>query len=176
MTYIAFLRSINVGGRNVKMDRLRLAFKNLGFANAQTVLASGNVVFQSPAPVEPEALQGGLRAAFDMKIGVVVRSLAELKALVERDPFAAYQASDDTKFYLGMAAGPIGDRLEGITSVAGDFDLVSVDDQDYFCVAFRQRTGRYGAGLDQLEKRFKDLTVTTRNWNTIARIIDKAGS
>ncbi len=176
MIYIAFLRSINVGGRNVKMAELRLAFTNLGFADAQTVLASGNVVFQSPDPPDIEALQAGLRAAFDMEIGVVVRSLAELRAMVEQDPFAAFQTSRDTKFYLGLAAGPIGDRLGRVSSVAGDFALVAVHDKDYFCVAFRQQNGRFGAGLDRLEKCFKDLTITTRNWNTITRIIEKAGS
>ena len=46
-TYVAFLRSINVGGRAVKMDRLRQLFESLGFSNVKTFIASGNVVFES---------------------------------------------------------------------------------------------------------------------------------
>ena len=44
-TYVALLRGINVGGRNVKMDRLREIFESLGFSNVETFIASGNVIF-----------------------------------------------------------------------------------------------------------------------------------
>ena len=47
--YIAFLRAINVGGHTVKMDRLREIFESLGFANVETFIASGNVVFETTA-------------------------------------------------------------------------------------------------------------------------------
>jgi uncharacterized protein (DUF1697 family) len=46
--YIAFLRAINVGGHNVKMDYLRELFESLGYVNVQTFIASGNVIFDSP--------------------------------------------------------------------------------------------------------------------------------
>lgn len=174
MINVAFLRSINVGGRTIKMDELRLAFTKLGFPNSQTVLASGNVIFHSSGLVDIKALEAGLKEVFFINIGVVVRSLAELMAMVEQDPFSACIAGRDSKFYLTMAAGLIGGRLDGVTGVAGDFDLVRVAEKDYFSVALRQETGRFGAGLDKLEKCFKDLTITSRNWNTIARIIKKA--
>jgi len=174
MIYIAFLRSINVGSRNIKMDELALAFAKLGFRGAKTVLASGNVIFHSPVFPDIKALETGLREIFLINIGVVVRSLPELTAMVEQDPFSACQAGKDSKFYLTMAAAPVGDRLKNIASVPGDFDLVRVAEKDYFTVARRQQSGRFGAGLDRLERRFKDLTITTRNWNTIARIIKKA--
>ena len=47
--YIAFLRAINVGGHTVKMDVLRQLFESLGFANVETFIASGNVIFESKA-------------------------------------------------------------------------------------------------------------------------------
>ncbi len=173
MIYVAFLRSINVGSRNIKMDELRLALAKLGFAQSQTVLASGNVIFHSPAAPDIKALETGLREIFSIDIGVVVRSLAELVAMVEQDPFAAYEAGKERKFYLTMATAPIKGRLDNIASVPGDFDLVRVDKKDFFSVAFRQPGGRFGPGLNRLEKCFKDLTITTRNWNTITRIIKK---
>ena len=46
---VAFLRAINVGGHNVKMDRLRELFEALGLTNVETFIASGNVIFDSPA-------------------------------------------------------------------------------------------------------------------------------
>ena len=45
--FIALLRAINVGGHNVKMDRLRKLFESLGLSNVETFIASGNVIFDS---------------------------------------------------------------------------------------------------------------------------------
>ena len=45
--YVAFLRAINVGGHTVKMEDLRRLFETMGFANVETFIASGNVIFES---------------------------------------------------------------------------------------------------------------------------------
>jgi hypothetical protein len=47
--HIAFLRAINVGGHTVKMDQLRTLFEELGLKDVETFIASGNVIFRSPA-------------------------------------------------------------------------------------------------------------------------------
>lgn len=44
---IAFLRAINVGGRNVKMAALRGLFEEIGLTDVETLIASGNVIFSS---------------------------------------------------------------------------------------------------------------------------------
>ena len=45
--WVALLRAINVGGRTVKMDRLRALFEELRYANVETFIASGNVLFDT---------------------------------------------------------------------------------------------------------------------------------
>ena len=173
--HVAFLRGVNVGKRPVKKHELIEVFDGLGFGRPQTFLASGNILFESESPTVASEIEKALVSFFGFEIGVVLRSIEELQRLAQSQPFADYEGIADIKLYLSMAAGPIGDRLEGISSVAGDFDLLDIREYDYFTVAFRQENGRYGAGLDQFEKRFRDLTVTTRNWNTIMRILKKAG-
>ena len=47
-TYVAFLRGINVGGKNkLNMNDLVQLFENLSFKNIKTYIQSGNVIFQS---------------------------------------------------------------------------------------------------------------------------------
>lgn len=46
--FIAFLRAINVGGRNIKMDDLRALLEAMGLTNVETFIASGNVIFGPP--------------------------------------------------------------------------------------------------------------------------------
>ena len=46
--YIALLGGINVGGHRVKMAHLRALFEALGFEQVETLIASGNVIFETP--------------------------------------------------------------------------------------------------------------------------------
>ena len=46
--YIALLRGINVGGKNIiKMADLKAAFERQGFGNVVTYINSGNILFDS---------------------------------------------------------------------------------------------------------------------------------
>ena len=47
--YAAFLRGVNVGGVNLKMADVAAALTDAGFSEVRTVLASGNVLLESPA-------------------------------------------------------------------------------------------------------------------------------
>ena len=173
--HVAFLRGVNVGKRPVKKHELIEVFTGLGLGSPQTFLASGNILFESDSPPVASEIEKALHVFFGFEIGVVLRSVEELNQFVKSRPFADHEGNADIKLYLSMAAGPIGGRLDGVNSVTGDYDLVEIRKCDYFTAAFRQENGRYGAGLDQFEKKFRDLTITTRNWNTIMRILKKAG-
>ena len=90
--YIALLRAVNVGGRVIKMDELRRVFESLGFANVQTFIASGNVIFEaaSKKPAEIEAIiEAGLQKAFKYPVATFVRSTAEMVATAEQVPYDA---------------------------------------------------------------------------------------
>jgi len=56
--YVAFLRAINVGGHNVKMDALRALFESMKLASVETFIASGNVIFETNRR-DPAALPTG---------------------------------------------------------------------------------------------------------------------
>lgn len=79
MTYIALLRGINVGGKSlVKMADLRREMEGLECENVKTVIASGNVVFDSKLGEKSIAkkLETDLSGALGMDIKVVVRTMA----------------------------------------------------------------------------------------------------
>jgi uncharacterized protein (DUF1697 family) len=86
---VALLRGINVGGRNkVPMADLRAAVEAVGHADVTTYIQSGNVLFTS---TEPRAqLEAGLERALERRFGfplvVVVRSHAQLRAVVAQAP------------------------------------------------------------------------------------------
>ncbi len=87
--YIAFLRAINVGGHVVKMDHLRRLFDDMGFANAETFIASGNVIFESrsaDAAALETRIERHLEKALGYEVGTFVRSCAELASVVAVAP------------------------------------------------------------------------------------------
>ena len=88
--YIAFLRAINVGGHTVKMDVLRQQFEALDFANVETFIASGNVVFETTAKdlrALEKKIEQQLRATLGYEVATFLRTAAELSAIARYQPF-----------------------------------------------------------------------------------------
>lgn len=90
--YVALFGSINVGGNRLKMVDLRAAFEAEGFSNVETVVASGNVLFDHPERPDEgleEKLSYMMADRFDMKSAALVRSRDALAAAIAENPFAA---------------------------------------------------------------------------------------
>ena len=88
--YVALLRGVNVGGNNpVAMSELAECFRDAGYGDVRTVLASGNVVFTAKGTtsraLEP-AIERSLRQRFGTDIAVLVRSRDELAKVVAKAP------------------------------------------------------------------------------------------
>ena len=93
--YIALLGSINVGGNRLTMAELRAAFESEELANIETVVASGTVLFdhdERPTPGLEEKLERLVRAKFDMRSVVAVRSADEVRSAIEDNPFTGHGA------------------------------------------------------------------------------------
>jgi uncharacterized protein (DUF1697 family) len=90
LTYLALLRGINVGGKNlVKMPELRAAFERMGFADVATYIASGNVLFRAPRQSRDELaarIESELSRHFGVELKVVLLTRAQLKAVVQGAP------------------------------------------------------------------------------------------
>jgi uncharacterized protein (DUF1697 family) len=88
--YVALLRGINVGGANpILMADLRACFQEAGFGEVATYIQSGNVVFSSSerdAAVLTERIERVLSATFAYEASVVLRSRAQMRAVVQRAP------------------------------------------------------------------------------------------
>src|SRR4029450_7642572 len=100
-TYVALLRGINVGGKNlIKMPELKACFEQNGFADVATYIQSGNGLFASPqsrnAPMT-DRIEEMLAESFDYIPTVVVRSQKQMRSIVDGAP-------------VGFGSGRAGDR------------------------------------------------------------------
>jgi uncharacterized protein (DUF1697 family) len=88
--FVALLRGVNVGGKNnLSMSSLTANLVRAGFQNARTYINSGNVIFTS-SEADPRKLEAKverlLATGHKLECKVVVRSLSEMKQLVESLP------------------------------------------------------------------------------------------
>ena len=104
--YIAFLGSINVGANRLTMADLRYAFEREEFENVETVVASGNVLFdydERPTQGLEELLAHMMAERFDIDSFAAVRNVDEVREAIEANPFAA--TGDPAKVHTLFLSG-----------------------------------------------------------------------
>ena len=104
--FVAFLRSINVGGKNlIKMDQLSKTFEMLGFKNVKTYIQSGNVIFDSKLTDEKLIIsktEKELHKLLSKNVILVVRSADEIKSIVKSNLFSKIKFAPSTKLYVSL--------------------------------------------------------------------------
>jgi uncharacterized protein (DUF1697 family) len=89
-TYVALLRAVNVGGTGMlPMKELQTLCIELGLNNVRTYIQSGNVLFDSQLsePTLKRKLEQVLAEKLGRPVGVLTRTTAELRAILEANPF-----------------------------------------------------------------------------------------
>jgi len=169
--YIAILRGINVGGkRKILMKDLKALFVELGFANAQTYIQSGNVVFESEEGQHSiiEGMIGdGIIRQYGFEVPVIVRTAHEWKQLVEDNP---YDGVDIRQLHVTVfKALPMSDRVSQLNAFRADPDEFSLAERHAYIRCF----GKYHEtklGNNLFEKKLQ-VSCTTRTWKTILAIL-----
>jgi uncharacterized protein (DUF1697 family) len=176
--YAAFLRGINVGGhRRIKMDALKKAFESLGFNRVQTVLASGNVVFEAPsasAGALTKQLEKALKETFGFEIGVLTRSIQELRRLDNAEPFHGITVTPRTRLFVTFLTEKAARRLKlPYVAPGGHFKILRASENEVCSVLTLTDLRRGMHFMAFLDKEFGPR-ITTRSWGTITRILDAA--
>jgi len=101
--YVAMLRGIGPGDPNMTGEKFKTLFEELGFTGVQAVLASGNVIFESPIS-DTNTLAERIEKTLPQKLGftrsVIVRSQSELQNLIDLDPFVGIEQNHNKGTYL----------------------------------------------------------------------------
>jgi uncharacterized protein (DUF1697 family) len=171
-TYAGFLRGVSP--LNAKMAELKQCLETAGFGAVKTVLASGNVVFDSRA-ASRGSLERKIEAAMRKSLGRVfattVRSIEELAALQAADPFKSFTLPAQAKRIVTLL------HAEPTRKVKLPIEL---DGAQILCVKVTEVFSAYVPSakgpvfMALIEKTFgKDLT--TRTWDTIGKVIKAGG-
>jgi uncharacterized protein (DUF1697 family) len=173
--YIAFLRAINVGGRTVKMHDLRALFVSFGARNVETFIASGNVVFDSPARAA-DALERRIEQQVEQALGYEVatflRSPAEVAAVAVYQPFGVGPVEAGHALSVGFLKTPATEAgRQKLLSLATPTDQLHVNGREMYWL-YRARSSDSVISGARLERALGG-PVTLRNATTVRKLAAK---
>lgn len=163
-TYIALLRAVNVGGTGkLPMADLKKLCVEQGFTRVETYIASGNVIFDcdlSAREVQAK-LEKQLTAYAGKAVGVFLRTAAQMRAILEKNPFPDKDPGLTYSFFLSEK--PHSSALEGVRGRDGE----------EIRLGRREIYVHYPMGMGQSKLRIPTATVgTARNLNTVAKLVE----
>ena len=175
--FVALLRSINVSGKNkVPMAELRTLCEGLGWAEVDTYIQSGNVVFGAAgeAAARETALEEAISAQFGISIPVIARSASQWPAYVSGNPFPQAAEQEPNRLMLCLSKRPPNpDAADLLQERARDGEQVKLVG-DALWVHFPG-----GAGTSRLSPalfdRLAGSPVTSRNWRTVLKLQEMLG-
>ena len=168
MRYVALMRGFGPGDPNMHGDKLREFFTDLGFTNAHPIISSGNVIFDSDIN-DGKKLEDRIEKALPSLLGfsrtVIVRSQAQLEALVAKDPYEGAAHGRETYQLVTFFK-------EQPKSLVSRPDFYAVKGVNALCSTIDTAASKTPDFMGNLEKHFgKD--ITSRTYKTIQRILAK---
>lgn len=166
--YALFLRGVNVGGIRIAMADVAATLTDAGFTAVRTVLASGNVVAESPAPVQSvrERAEAALRDRFGYEAWVLAYPRATVADIVAAYPFAP--EVDGFHSYVTFVADPA--VLEELAALDAPGERIERGDGVLYWQVPKAATLDSAIGKTMGKARYKAST-TTRNLRTLSKVL-----
>ena len=161
------------------MKEVSVVFETLGLARVKTLLASGNVLFDSRqgAPHKlSKKIEDALRETFGHEIATVIRSIEELQVLWEANPFQGIRVTPRTRLFVTfLSDAPKSTLRLPYVSRDGNFRILCNTGREICSVlTLGPQWSKNLREMSILEKEF-GKRITTRSWSTVGRIIKASG-
>ena len=177
--YVALLRGVNVGGKNViKMARLKAMFESLGFSSVQTYIQSGNILFESN---EKEIdlcakIEAQIYKEFGFEAAAVLRTAAELQQIIDLCPFnneeiIKAESAEYESFYIALLnSTPEFQNIKKLDTYVSASDQYKVIGRDVYILLHHSiRDSKLAGNISKLE-----ISHTLRNFKTISKLLELA--
>ncbi|ESZ15183.1 DUF1697 domain-containing protein [Mesorhizobium sp. L48C026A00] len=176
-TYVALLYSIVLGeGRRVVMSDLRAMTEGLGLNNPRTLVATGNLVFETKE-TEIAALERRLETAFQKTFGrhvdIIVRRADDWLKLAAGNPFPAESAAAADQVAVRVMRKPVpAEAVAALEAYIGKDERMQAVGGDIWIFFSRETpSSRLLAAISH-----KRLGIgTSRNWNTVRKLAEMVG-
>ena len=172
--YLALLRGINVGGKNIiKMADLKACFEGMNFSDVATYIQSGNVLFRSPARDKrrlAKQIEKKLSERFNYSSLAVVVPQQELQAIVESAPRGFGSEPDKYRYDVVFLKEPLtpAEVMEQVSLKEG-VDQAYAGKLAFYSSRLTSRAVQSRLNRIASLPIYKYMTI--RNWNTTTRLL-----
>ncbi len=174
MKYAAFLRGINVGGKNkIQMERLREICGAIGFESVKTYVNSGNVLFEAAESDDKKLaakIEKAIEKEFGLNIKTMVRTRAEIEEIVKNNPFEGQFENDKDLHVFFLDEELAEEKRELLLSNSSENEMFAVRNREIYCL-LRVSVLDSLMGRDYIGKKLK-VSATARNWRTVNKILE----
>ena len=176
---ISLLRGVNVGGHHkIKMEELRELYESLGLRHAQTYVQSGNVVFRTDArdfTRLSKRIADAIEERFAFRPGVILRTAADLRAVIAANPFASRRDLDPSRLLVQfLASEPPADARERVLRIESEPEELRMGGRELY-IYYPSGMARPKVPWTFIEKTLQ-TPCTGRNWNTVRKLLEMAES
>lgn len=173
--HVVLLRGINIGSRNrIAMPALREALAQAGFTEVRTYLQSGNVVVESRAKPETvrKKVEQLIEERFGLVIAVVVRTRAELAAVVKRNPHAKVATNPKAYQVTFLEKKLAAKTVRELEQAAAPDERVVVSGREVY--AWHPQAIARSKLWSKLAGQGLGVVATSRNWTTVEALLELA--
>jgi uncharacterized protein (DUF1697 family) len=173
--YIALLRGINVGGKNlIPKDALKECFEGLGFEDVATYIQSGNVVFgvaSSRGSDLGRRIEEALSSSFGYRATVVLRSRRQMQDIVARAPEGFGKQAGKYRYDVVFLKEPL-TAAEALKTFPMNemVDRVSAGPGALYCARLASKASKSRISRVVLLPTYRSMTI--RNWKTTTKLLE----
>jgi len=173
---VAMWRGVNVGAHNrISMEALRAMCGALDLQGAQTYVQSGNVVFRSKERnlgALARRIENAVEKTFGFRAPLVLRTAAEMRAVIANNPFAMRKDIEPNKFHVLFLTEDLSpEAREQLEAAKLGPEEIEARARELY-VYYPNGMGR--SKLPALMDRILKKTGTARNWNSVTALLDMA--
>ena len=174
---VSMLRGVNLVSHNrIKMDALRTLYESLGLRDAETYVASGNVVFRTKAQsltALAKRIESAIERDFGFRPRVILRTTSELRDAIARNPFRTRRGIEPNKLLvMFLESHPAAEALEQVLKIKADPEEMHIHGREVY-IYFPNGMARPKLSWVTVEKKLK-IAGTGRNWNSVTKLLEIA--
>lgn len=174
---ISMLRGVNLASHNrMKMETLRAVYESLGLHGAQTHIQSGNVVFKTEKRdliSLAKTIENGIEKTFGFRPPVILRTTAELRDVIARNPFASRSGIDPSRLLITfLVSEPEAEARAKVLAYEAAPEELSIDGRELY-IYYPNGMARPKLSWPLIEKTLR-VSGTGRNWNTVTKLLEIA--
>ncbi len=164
------------GNCSLPMKELVVVLERTGALRVKTYIQSGNAVFQSTER-NPSQLSRKIAAEIlklrGFEPGVLILRLEALKKAIAENPFPEAE-TDPVSLHLGfLASKPTSPELENLSRLKKDSEQFHLTDSVFYLYA-PEGVGR--SKLAANSEKLLGVQMTDRNWRTVCKVMELAGT